>query len=159
MATLSMNYAAAASVTVTINNKADDVWQASTVVDNTSDLYIDALVGGIIQAGTTPTDGQSFDFYAYGTYDGTNYTGGASGTDGVYTADGEEYTFPPLKFVRVDATTDQDYVWGPVSVAAAFGGKLPSKWGVVFHNNSGATTNATGTNNEVQFIGVKFDSA
>jgi hypothetical protein len=159
MATISMSYSAAKTVTITMNNKAANVWQQSAVVDNTTDLFVDALLGGSIQAGTTPAVNGQFEIYVYGTFDGTTYTAGCSGSDAVYTADGEEDELRFLTTITVDATSDQDYVFGPVSVAQAFGGALPSKWGVVFRNNTSVTTNATGTNNMIKFIGTKYVSA
>jgi hypothetical protein len=159
MATISMSYSAAKTVTITLNNKASNVYQQSAVVDNTTDLFVDALLGGSIQTGTSPTANTVFEVYVYGTYDGVNYTAGCSGSDAVYTADGEEDELRFLTSITVDATSDQDYVFGPVSVAQAFGGVLPSKWGVVVRNGTGVTTNATGTNNAVKFIGVKYVSA
>lgn len=154
MATVSNSYAAAGTVTITQTSLTTGSWRQSTAVDNTSNLYLDALVGGSIQVGTTPTADNAIYIYAYASYDGTNYTGGASGSDAAYTADGEEKLLKLLEIIVVDATSDQDYVWGPVSLKEAFG-EMPSKWGIVIDNESGATTNATGTNNEVQFIGVK----
>lgn len=159
MATASMNYAAAGTVTITLTSLADGSWRQSTAVDNTTNKYMDALLGGSIQTGTSPTADALIEVYLYASYDGTNYTGGASGTDSAYTADGEETLFKLAQVIIVDATSDQDYVFGPISVAQAFGGAMPSKWGVVIKNGSGAALNATGTNNEVQFLGVKYDVA
>jgi hypothetical protein len=138
-----------------MNNKANGVWQASTAVDNTSTLYVDALLSGSIQ-GQTPTTGTTFEIWLYGTTDGTNFTAGCSGTDGVYTADGEEDELCLAKVITVTNDPNHDYVWGPVSVAGAMGLPcLPSKWGVVFRNTSAATTHATGAANYVKFCGVK----
>lgn len=159
MATTTLNYSTAQSVTLTATSLADTSWRQSASVDNGTNLFIDAHIGGSIQTGTTPTAGGTIDIYAYGSYDGTNFTAGASGTDAAYTADGEEGLFKPLETIVVDATSNQDYVWGPVSVAQAFGGILPETWGIVIQNNTGAALNATGTNNEVQFFGIKYTSA
>jgi hypothetical protein len=159
MPTISMDYSAAKTVTVATANLANSAWRQSAVVDNTSDLFVDALLGGSIQVGTSPTNGGTFNVFVYGTYDGTNYTAGCSGSDAAYTADGEEDELRFLTSITVDTTTDQDYVFGPVSVAQVFGGVLPPKWGVVVRNSTGVTTNATGTNNEIQFIGIKYVSA
>ena len=163
MATATVNYAGAAGVAITLtqNNKANDVWQASTSVDNaTTNKYLDALVGGIIQAGTTPTVDTPFEFYCYGQWnDSTEFTGAVTGTDAVYTADGEEGLFRLLTSVIVTATTDQEYEWGPIAVAPLYGGWLPQRWGIVFHNLTVATTNTSGTNNEVVYTGIKLDSA
>lgn len=159
MTTTSMNYAAAVNVTLTQESLANGSWRQSTVVDNTSNLYVDVLLGGIVRTGTSPTADATIDIYIYASYDGVNYTAGASGSDAAYTADGEENLFKKIETIIVDGTSDQYYVWGPVSVAALFGGTMPSKWGVVIENNSGSTLNATVGNNETQFIGIKFDNA
>ena len=162
MAVTKSTYATAASATITLTSLADGNWRQSAVVDNTSNLYLDAWLGGSIQVGTSPTDGNTISIYLYGTYDGTNYTAGASGTDLAYTADGEETLLRLADVITVDATSDQDYVWGPVSVSSVFGNSppgIPSKWGVVVKNDSGAALNATGTNNEVQFVGLTLTTA
>lgn len=167
MATLTTNYAAAASITVTLTSLADSGYRESTAIDNTSNKYVDALVGGIIQIGAPTADG-NFSVYAYGSYDGTEYTQAMSGSDAGITwgttpansgVDGY-LNLPLLGVVAVDATDDsKDIRWGPFRVASAFGGVLPSKWGLVFRNQTGASFHATGTNNECQYIGVKFDIA
>ena len=159
MTTLSINYASAATVTLTLTSLGDGSWRQSTVVDNQSNLFVDASLGGSVQTGTNPTVDTTIDIYLYGSYDGTNFTGGASGSDAAYTPDGEETLFVRIKTIVVDATSDQDYVWGPVSVRDAFGGHMPREWGVVVENNTGATLNATGTNNETQFTGIKYTNA
>lgn len=159
MAETKVTYSTAQTVTMTNTSLGDGSWRQSASVDNGTNLYIDAHLGGSIQTGTTPTANGTIDIYAYGSYDGTNFTGGASGSDAAYTADGEELLFPLLLSITVDATSDQDYVFGPVSVAQAFGGVLPETWGIVIENNTGAALNATGTNNEIQFFGVTYTSA
>lgn len=152
-------YSTAQTVTITFTSSfTDGSWRQSTAVDNGTNMYIDAHIGGSIQVGATPTAGGTFDIYAYGTYDGTNYTAGCSGSDSAYTADGEEDELMFLTSITVDATANENYVWGPVSVASAFGGVLPETWGIVVENNTGDTANATGTNNEVQFFGITYTS-
>lgn len=159
MATTTVTHAAAGTVTLTQTSLTDGSYRQSTVVDNDTNGYLDAQVGGSVQTGTTPTVDTTIKVLAYASYDGTNYTAGCSGTDGAYTADGEEGLLKTLEVIKVDATSDQDYVWGPVSVAQAFGGILPVKWGIVILNSTGATLNATGTNNEIQFTGITLDTA
>jgi len=162
MATATVNYAGASgtAITFTLNGLTNTSWRQSDAVVNTVNLYLDALVGGSVQMGTTPTVDTTFDFYCYGQYDGSaEFTGGASGSDAAYTADGEETLFRLPTSVVVDATTDQDYEWGPVAVAPLYGGWLPQRWGLLANNNTGATTEATGTNNETLYTGIKLDSA
>lgn len=155
-----MDYAATASVTLTATSLTNGSYRQSAVVDNSSTKYVDVLIGGSIQAGTSPTSGGTLDFFCYGERDDAGqYTAGCSGSDAAYTADGEEDELFHLYSVTVDTTSDQDYEWGPVSVAQAFGGVMPRKWGVVLRNSSGVTTNATGTNNEVRYTGLKYASS
>lgn len=166
MATATINYTAAASITLTVTSLADGGYRESTAVDNSSNKYVDALVGGKIQIGAPSADG-TIAIYAYGSYDGTEYSAGLTGSDGTVTwgttgstgLDGY-LNLPLLGVISVDATDDNDDArWGPFSVAQAFGGILPTKWGVVVKNSTGATLHATGTNNECQYMGIKFDIA
>lgn len=157
MATVSLNYATPAAITITMTSLADGAYRQSTVVDNSTNKYVDALIGGSIQTGTTPTAETRIEVYLYASYDGTNYTAGCSGTDGAYTADGEENLLKLIEVIIVDATTGQDYVFGPISVAQVFGGIMPSKFGVVIKNATGAALDATGTNNHIKYTGIKYD--
>jgi hypothetical protein len=50
-----------------------------------------------------------------------------------------------------NATT---YVSGPMSVANAFGGQLPERWGIVVENRSGAPFDATEGNHAKLWQGV-----
>ena len=115
MATTSMNYSTAQTVTITLTSLTDGSYRQSASVDNGTNKYIDAHIGGSVQTGTSPTAGNLIEIFAYGTYDGTNFTAGASGSDAAYTADGEEGLLKRLEVIEVDATSNQDYVWGPVS--------------------------------------------
>ena len=166
MATATPSYASPATVTITVTSLADGAYRASTVVDNSTNKYIDAYVGGKIQIGAVAADG-TIAIYAYGTYDGTEYTAGLPGSDGTVTwgttgstgVDGY-LNLPLLGVVNVDTTDDDDDVrWGPFSVASAFGDCLPQKWGIVIKNATGTALHATGTNNECQFTGIKYDIA
>lgn len=152
------SYAASPStIVITLSGLTNGSWRQSAFVDNTIDLFEDAMIGGSLQMGTNPVAPFLAEFYLYGSYDGTHYTAGASGLNAAYTADGEELLFPKLRFIQVDATSDQDYVWGPVSVRrAASWSKLPPFWGIIHRNNTGVAYNAVGTNNHVKFTGVKW---
>lgn len=116
--------------------------RASTAVDNTVNLFLDALVSINIKTGAagTSTTG-SVAIYAYGTSDGgANYTEGVTGTDAAFTM----VSTTNLKLIGVvnavaNAVT---YKAGPFSVAQAFGGALPDHWGIVITNNTGGALDA-----------------
>jgi len=131
------------TITITFTSLANNGARASTVVDNSSNLFLDALVFLIIKAGAASTSASGYvNIYAYGTADGgTNYTQSASGSDA-----GITLTSPPnarligVANVVVDAAT---YKVGPFAVAGAFGGSLPSGWGIIVENKTGGTLDAS----------------
>lgn len=146
-------------MTITLTSLGSGAYRESTAVDNTSNLYIDAIVGGITQIGAVSTNA-TIEIYAYGSWDGTNYTAGLTGSDAGVTwgTTGGVNSFrdlPLLGVVQTEGTDDNDdRKWGPFSVAQAFGGILPPKWGIVVRNNTGTTFHATGTNNAVKYTGI-----
>lgn len=167
MATVNIAYASAATVTISPASVADGAYRESTAIDNaTSVKYVDALVGGIVRVGAVAADG-TIAIYAYGSYDGTEYTAGLTGSDGtiIWGTTGSTgvdgyLNLPLLGVVSVDTTDDDDYVrWGPFSVAEAFGGALPPKWGIVIKNQTGTAFHATQTSSECQYTGITYTSA
>lgn len=140
------------SITCTITSLANNGQRQSTVVDNTTNLYLDALVTVRVKAAAASTSSTGFvRVYAYGTVDnGTLYTDGATGSDGSITL-----TNPPnMRLIGVISVVADSatYVGGPFSVAAAFGGILPAKWGIVVENKTGATLDAS--TGEAKYQGV-----
>lgn len=167
MAVTTVTYSSATSVTITPASLADGAYRESSAVNNNSTTnYIDCLVGGLVRVGTLSATG-SISIYAYGSYDGTEYTAGVSGTDGTITwgTTGRSgvlgyQELPLLGTVITDLTDDDDYkTWGPFSIAQAFGGSVPPKWGIVILNSTGAAFHATQTSSECQYTGVTYTTA
>lgn len=159
MADVKLAYGANTAITITLTSLASAGYRESTAIDNTSNLFLDAFVGGITQIGAVAADGQ-IEIYAYASWDGTSYTAGVTGSDATITwgttggVDGYN-DLVTLGTAAVDTTDDNDDVeWGPFSIASAFGGRLPPKWGIVVKNNTGTAFHATGTNNLVRYRGV-----
>lgn len=132
--------------------------RASSAVDNSTDLFLDALVFLTLRsnASGTSTTGAAR-VYAYGSTDGgANYTEGASGTDAAITL-----TSPPnarlIGLVNMVAN-GVTYKGGPFSVGAAFGGVLPQKWGIIVENVSGAVFDGSAGNFNVNYQGVQAQS-
>lgn len=174
MAVTTVTYAADAAVTATNwESLVADDWASLPDIDNTSNNYIDILIGGQIDLDTTTgtiAAGESFDIYVAARYDKdvtTSYTGGIDtafgANDSTLTEDTE---FTPLNLifltsVSVEATSpdvSQGYNWGPVSVAQVFGGILPQHVMLVGHNNTGATTTAATSTTAVNYVGITYTS-
>lgn len=119
----------------------------STEIDNTSNLYMDALVtcDGITgHASTAPTIGQIIALYLWGS-DVSLATTPIDVLDGTDSAEtlGHVSVLNSLKFVAAPAVTvataNLKYYFMPFSVAARFGGVMPKFWGLYLaHNHTGA---------------------
>lgn len=161
MPTASPNYAAAVTLTHTLASLASDTnlvaGRASTAIDNTVADAIDCLVGGKVTTGTSPTADRQIEIWAYASYDGTSFSGGATGTDANLTPQAKSL----LKLLTVIPTSNvsnQTYTWGPISIAQAFGGVVPPEWGIFIVHNTGAALHATAGNHEVKYTPIKFES-
>lgn len=133
--------------------------RAGTAIDNNAtDDAIDAMVGGKVTTGTSPTASRQIEVWLYGSYDGTTYSGGASGSDAGLTPQAEGL-LKLLTIIPTSSTSDQLYSWGPFSVVAAFGGCMPRKWGVFIRHNTGVNLNSTAGNHECKHTPVKYESA
>jgi len=161
MANIKPVYATEATLTWTPASLANGSYDASEDVSNTTNRYRDVIVRGKIRTGTSPTSGGTFTIFAYGSLDGTAFTGGLSGNDGGTPAAGNEGILlrRVLEVVSVNSTSDVDYNWGPVSLASVFGGVLPPYWGIGIVNNTGVALNATGGNHETKYVGVYDEAA
>lgn len=160
MATVSTQYYSQETITISLNNLGDASWRQSLYVDNSTNRYIDALLGGLVTVSATSplTDGGTIEVYAYGSWTGgSTYTAGCTGADGAYSPTGEEGLLRLVETIVIDATLSEQYAFGPVSMASVFGGTLPSRWGVVVRNETNQQFAASG--NSIVFQGVKFDSA
>lgn len=163
MTTASVAYGASTAMTITLTSLASSstllAGRESTAIDNTATLAVDYLVGGKTKTGAgTPLAGQ-IEYWAYGSYDGTTYSGGATGTDAGLTFASEKTNLRLLYIQPTDTTASHSYEWGPYSIAQAFGGVVPKKWGVfVVHNTSAALT-ATAADHEVKYTAVNYTSA
>ena len=131
------------AITCTITSLANNGQRQSTAVDNSSNVFIDAMVFVKVKTSASALAASpTVNIYAYGTADGgTTYTDGATGTDGSITL-----TSPPnMRIIGIINTpaTSTTYTAGPFSVAAAFGGNAPDHWGIVVENKTGQTLDAS----------------
>jgi hypothetical protein len=139
-----MEYGTASSaITITLASLANNAARSSTAVSNSTNLFLDAGVMIKITTGAIGVSSTGYvNVYAYGTVDGsTLYTGGATGTDAAHTIN-DPTNLMLLGVINANASATA-YIGGPMSVARAFGGVLPTSWGIVIENKTGAALDAT----------------
>lgn len=155
MADIKLKYGTAGqTITLTLASLANNAARASTYVDNATTLYQDALVQLKVKTGASgvATTG-SVAVYAYGSVDGgTTYSEGATGSDAALTlVSPTNLRLIGLFSAVANATT---YISSPMSVAQAFGGILPQRWGIVVLNSTGAAFDATEGSHAKLYQGV-----
>lgn len=158
MGDINLKYNAEQTMTVTnlhsLASSATAGWQ-STAVDNTTDLFMDAMVYFVLDfANTAPANSKGVYVYAYSGI-GSSYTNPCSGSEGTITL--PDVTANALSIRQIGFipyVTQDEVVESPhFSVAAGFGGILPQKWGVVLMNHSGAAL--AGSGNTAKYYGVE----
>lgn len=156
----------AQAITCTLTSLASSATagRQSTPVDNTTNLFLDAFVQVqmTIPTGGSVANDKCIYVYAYGTADTTtpNYGDerGVAGTQATIGASDAAYSMtdptvggsPPLRLLGIiqvpvaPTGTNAVYTSAPMSVAQAFGGFLPAKWGIVVRNYCGITAHSSG---------------
>jgi len=133
------------AIVITLNSLGNDAQRESDVVDNSTNCFWDALVQVRIATNTSTasTGDKSVYVYAYGTSDeGTTCSGNASGSDGAFGTDPQQLANCRLVGVIYTPTQNKIYESDLMSIAGAFGGVLPQRWGIIVHNRTGQTLKA-----------------
>lgn len=135
----------------------------STAVDNSSNLYLDYLLAGVVTVGTSPTSGTEIRVYVVALRNDSTWPDGVGASDAAWstTTAGKGSGYLRLAAVMlVDATTSNvGYSFGPVSVAALFGGVVPDKWAVIVTHSTGQNLNSTAGNHVVSITPVYANQA
>lgn len=140
--------------TVTLASLASGSARQSTVIDNSSNLYQDALVLLKIKSGASGVSATGVvNVYAFATVDGgTSYSENAGASDAAITL-----TSPPnVRLIgQMNVVGNATTYYSPLfSVASAFGGILPEKWGIIIQNQTGASLDSTEGNHAKLYEGV-----
>lgn len=149
MASVKEAMGSATSFTITLNSLASSgtVGRQSTVVDNSTNLYLDALVEVTIAfPNSAPANDKAIYVYAFASLDGTNYPEGLGASDAGFTFQGSAGALTTaLRLIGViPAIQNVTARYGPFAVSPAFGGILPAKWGIIVLNFGGQTLSASG---------------
>jgi hypothetical protein len=165
MATIKALYGTEAqAITCTLASLASGNARESTVVDNTSDLFLDVLACvriTLANGGTLASDKKVY-VYAYGTVDAATpiYPDKVTGSDAAITLDDPTQ----LKLIGVIecasyvTATVITFTMEPTSVAQVFGGLLPEKWGIVVQNKTGIAFTSGETDKAKIYQGLKAQS-
>lgn len=166
MANILEGFGSATAFTKTNANLASSAtagWM-SNVIDNSSNLYDDALVSIELAAvNTAPANSKAIFLFAYALVDasGSAYTsvgdGTPSGSEGTITFPDITANAVPIPVLGVVPYPVQNKAinGGPFSMARCFGGILPPKWGVCMINHSGMTLSVT----NIKYIELKYTVA
>ncbi len=146
------------TIACSIASLANNSQRSSDSVDNTSNVFLDALVMVKVKTGGSSVAGTgTVNVYAYGTVDnGTTFTDALAGTNSAATLSTPPNT--PLLGVIVASTNGISCVGGPFSVSQAFGGVLPAKWGIVIENKTGAVLDSTESNHTKLYQGIEGET-
>lgn len=154
-------YGASTALTNAVEGLASSsTWVAgheSATVDNTSNLYLDYSIEGIITVGTNPTTNTEIRIYVVASFDGTTWPTPFDGTTGAETilSEGVRDGYAKLAAVmRVDSTTSDRVYPYSFTVASLFGGVCPAKFVMFTTHSSVAALNATGSNQTMNYRGV-----
>jgi hypothetical protein len=153
-----LQYATSAAITITLTSLAHSLTagRESTVIDNTTNVYMDAILQVKFKLLTgTPGVDQAVYVYVHGSEDGATFTdGNLTGVDAALTLRAPT-NMTMLQTIFAATTGGATFVGQPISVALAFGGMLPRKWGVVIRNATNLAFSATAGDHVVRYTGIK----
>lgn len=136
--------------------------QEATAVTNSVNGYNQALVGGYITVGTTPTANTTILIYAFSALDETpTWPDVFDGTDSA-----ETVTSVGIGngFLRLGARLDVDSASSnriypfTFELSSLFDGVMPRDWGLWVTHNTGVNLNATGGNHVLKYLGIKYNA-
>lgn len=163
MSTRKIVYGSKTALSITLASLGSAAVRSSAFVNNDSNKYVDAIVGGKITAGTSPSATGTIAVYAYGTVDPDEttprysgaYDGEVDGTDKAITK--KDNSARLLGRFQLETTTGRVLNLPPMSVAAVFGGVLPEEWGILIENETGVALNSTESNHGLWYQGLHYE--
>lgn len=166
MADIKQAYIASSAVTISLASLASDAnllaGRESDAYDCTTSKPLNVLIGGTIMVGTSPTTGKEIRIYCVGTIADASWPDVFDGTDSaetISTAGTRDSIGKLVAVIPTLATSNQAYYFGPVNVAALFGGVLPQKFVVFVTHNTAVNLHATGGNHVISITPTYETSA
>lgn len=171
MSTVTINYGTDAAFTQTnLDGIASSAtWVAgwtSSAIDNTATKATDYLVSGQFQVESTGLSAGVINVYAYAPLNDTPtwpdlFSAGTEGTEGTATLHDTEIrdTLRLVASIPTDTTASRQYAFLPTSIAARFGGVVPTHWALFVAHSTGAALETTGDPNQIYYMPIKYDVA
>lgn len=155
MATWKPSFASSADFTCALASKTSGQGRRSAAVDNSANLYADALVFVSCTPGTI-TAPAIFNIFGYGSHDGSNFdTGGSSDAD-YNTLAGDEKLIGQVAILA--NATARGGVFYFTSNQYWVGG-LPRNWGIIVSQTNCGTFSATEGNHLKKYAGISYTIA
>jgi hypothetical protein len=163
MPTLTLNtYPAWQTITFSVASLASSssllAGRASTSVSNATDLYVDAMVSGMVRLGATPSGTGELQLYVYADLDGTNFPDSITGIDAAKTIStlGAKTSGFRLGWSQAsENSANQIYAIAPFSIAQLFG-QVPEKWGLFLTHSTGTPLHATAGSHAFAYRGYSL---
>lgn len=160
-ADIKIAYASAADFTITLASLASSTTlvagREGNAVDNTSNKYLDYMIGGKITTGTSPTASKTIQIRIAGSLDdGPTYPDVLDGTDSNETITSTDILnqIPTIAVLGTDATSNQTYYMSAKAVSLVFGGVLPKFFVPFVSHDTGVNLNGTGSNHKLTSTGI-----
>lgn len=160
MTTDKISYANSAAITITLNSLAHSltVGRQSTVIDNSTDLFDDALVTVTVNTSASALGSNKVvSIYVSGSEDGTNF----ECDDNLLGASDAGYTMNSITNLKLAAviycTTSSKVYRKSFSIACLYGGIMPRKWALVVTNETNQTLAAS--SNSASYSGITYTSS
>lgn len=155
-------YGTSTGITCTLASLASSATAARgcAAVDNTTNKFDDAMLTVAVKTSASAlANDKACYVYLYGSEDGTIYSGSsaeAEGTDAAVTIDDPTNLKGPYVIACPASSVTYRLVIG--SVASAFGGVMPRKWGFVIRNYTGQNLSATEGDHTKSYTGIHYES-
>jgi len=146
----------ALTITLASLSASATVGRQATPVDNSSNLYEDVIVTGLIETGTVSGNKQVLIYIAASADGGTTYMG-KNGTNAIGGSDAGFTRADPTDLVLLGVlgtpSNSTVYTFGPYGIWKALG-YMPDHWCLVVCNDTGAAFSATSGNNKAWYQGI-----
>jgi hypothetical protein len=160
--TLKPTYAANATITITLTSLASAAYRQSAAVDNTTNLYADAMIYGHVKSLASAGLNNIYSLFLVWSNDGgTTYSNNASGSDASYAQPDNDANMQigSVSLISPAPASPMTYYFPPFSFCQRAGLLfLPQKWAIIVKNGAAVALTATSTDHVFSYQGVNWQN-